>query len=124
MTPSNSGKGFRSTGGSIHSSEAPLPDDTRDGGRSGRVVPERPPEQRDPTGYDECIQRTIHQVKTSGWVGARQNILLYLRMMVPVTIVCAWMFTIYAALSWTIPHLLCKHTIDTYSVSDFRRFIL
>ena len=106
----------RSSGQSLHSSENQEPEESLDGRHSARVVPEQ---DEFLTETEDCVQRTIYQVKTLGWIGAKQNIMLYLRMMVPVTIVCAWMFIIYATLSWTIPHLLCKHTLDTYSVSTF-----
>lgn len=106
----------RSSGQSLHSSEYHEPEESLDGRQSARVVPDQ---DEFLTEAEDCVQRTIYQVKTSGWTGAKQNLLLYLKMMVPVTIVCAWMFIVYATLSWTIPHLLCKHTIDMYSVRTF-----
>lgn len=79
---------------------------------SARIAPETPNTSDATTACNEVE----HQVRTAGRRGLKENILIYLKLSIPTLVMTLWMFGIYTALSWTVPHVLCRHEIEQLSV--------
>ena len=81
-----------------------------------RVAP-APFEGGDPARRKNTLSKVDHMVRFSGREALRDNVRLYMKMLVPVGIVSVWMFGIFAVVSWYVPHYLCSDTSMELSVS-------
>ena len=64
--------------------------------------------------HRELLQR---RVRLEGRQSLWDLLRFYCRMLVPVAIVCVWMFAMFAAISYSIPNLLCNRIAKENSVS-------
>ena len=56
------------------------------------------------------------KVRLSGRAALKDNFRLYCKLMVPLTLVSLWMFALFAAISWVVPHILCEESVKELSV--------
>lgn len=79
------------------------------------------PASIDPTKANDPIAATVthvqQQVRYSGRQAFKDNILFYLRYLIPVTIVSVYLFGMYAAISCWVPNWMCEETAMELSVS-------
>lgn len=87
-----------------------VPADPKPAAQSASVAP-APDDAKGP--YSAEVER---QVRFSGRAAAKESVLLYLKLLVPMTIVSLWMFTMYSVISWVVPNVLCSDVSKELSV--------
>lgn len=69
---------------------------------------------------EEHAEWLLDKLKHDGWRSTVANLKFFGRMMKPIAVVAAWIFWIYAAISWAVPNLLCNNIAKEVSVSHAR----
>lgn len=82
--------------------------------RDGHGVSEVPRKGRPEK--EVSVEEVRHLVHTSGRAAAMDNIKLFFRFLIPISIVSIVMFGLYAAMAYSVPNLLCKDLVDELSV--------
>ena len=86
--------------------------------RTSRAPKEKPSaDARSPPVGGAGTADDLHQkVLFGGRAALKSNLLLYLKLLVPIAIVSVWMFSIFAVISWVVPSHLCTETAVELSV--------
>jgi hypothetical protein len=107
----------RTKGGQVAPEDAPplvSSADTDPGAGETRIVPaDALPSDAD---NKDVVKRVERMVRYAGHKAFKENIRLFGKMMVPVVIVSAWMFGMFAALSYAVPHWICEKEAMELSV--------
>lgn len=67
----------------------------------------------------DVVKRVERMVRYAGHEAFKDNVRLFGKMMVPVVLVSVWLFGIFAALSYAVPHWICEKEVMELSVSVF-----
>lgn len=67
----------------------------------------------------DVAKRVERMVRTAGRDALKSNMRMYGRMMIPVGLVSAWMFGMFAAISYYVPHWMCEDQAVLLSVSGY-----
>jgi hypothetical protein len=67
---------------------------------------------------EEHAEWLLDKFKYDGWRSTLNNLKFFGRMLKPIVVVAAWIFWIYAAISWAVPNLLCNKIAKEVSVRN------